>query len=425
MNTKRKTNEHGGCGLGKAALVGVAMAVLANALHAAAPEACALADPGRNEQRICLSLKMLGESVGKALRTGGRIPDECLNLGGICLVEGYMIDLSGTKDVIIFGLKSKNRPSLRLDDLVANTRCQPGEYPYCSLDPKPANVAALLRYLQSGSDSMGEPATELKRILGLMGPQQTVVGGVPRNSREAHVMIGADYEMKAVSVGRKFVEGVVSAPDRCVAEAKAQAAKGIAPLAAGGMMSRFWFHIEEGQPSFVRGTDIVAIDRCRMVVLTERQLASASGELSDAVGKDPHAEAFAREFSDYLNGPAVERIYADLENLFRIRALVLALAHDRALEQIGSSRERFLKAYTYRDEKPMAASLPPLGDYRKIDLNGGRMTLIPFAFGGVGMDMTVGDKSFRQSAAPKLTSLQAKILATRPRQDSLVWLVGT
>jgi hypothetical protein len=232
-------------------------------------------------------------------------------------------------------------------------------------------------------------------------------------------MIDADYEMKKASLGLVHISNVSSVIDRLAGSA----AKGGGAVASGGMMSRFWFHLEEGAPSFVRGEGIVAIDRCRMVVLTERQLADAEGELRDAGGTNPHAEAFAREFSDHLDRPGVriEKIYADLDNLFRLRALVLALEHDGAMEVIGSSNATFLPHYAYRDESPMKGDLPPLGNHKEVKIDGGRVMVIPFAFGGVGMDMAVGDDDFHMKSADQMSALRAEIRTTRPLKSSIVW----
>ena len=91
-------------------------------------------------------------------------------------------------------------------------------------------------------------------------------------------------------------------------------------------MARFWFDTASGCPTFQEAKGAVWIADCRVVVHTERQHVASSGELYDAAEDDPLATAFADDLSKtFGSDTAVVPIYAELENLYRLRALLLAM----------------------------------------------------------------------------------------------------
>ena len=383
----------------------------------------------KGEERRFLSLRALASKVGVA---DAALSEECRTLAGIGYVEGFMLGEADDPDVILVGRKSPNRPALRLDDLVVNLRAagQAGGYPYCSLDPVPESVRALQAVL-GGTHSLATKAEVealFQKIKAAVGPQQVVVGGVPRNSRHAHVMIDADYHMKMISQGLVKAEGVTSSIDRALNEAKDAAKNGKAMPAAGLSMARFWFHVGDGGPAFFEEPGAVWIDKCDVVVLTEKQMASSDGRLRDSHQDDPSADAFAAEFSKAFPKLTAEvRVYADLENLFRLQALLLAMEHRHALSRIGVDCDSYLRPYQYRDEAKMRASLPGLANYGQwsyrttIGNREAERFLFPIVCGGVGMDMHVAEKSFRSSAGGGLAVFRKAALGARPSRDALSW----
>lgn len=385
-------------------------------------------------RRVFLSLNILAEKVSQCLSSGGPLPEECRTLSGIGYLEGYIVQQSNPKDIILFGLTSENRPSLRLDDMIANMRiiANGSAYPYCSLDPKLENTIAL-QHLFSTAGSMNSTAemkTFFKKVQDTVGPQEVVIGGVPRNSRHAHVMIDADYHMKKVSQAHISIDGVTSYLDHSMNEAANKIRNGKPVPASEASMARFWFHIGDESPKFQQGTDIVAIDHCNVVILTEKQKATASGELVDVIEDDPHAIAFANEMSEYLSVPGSSTVpsYADLENLFRLRAILLSIEYQGAFKSIGWSFSSFIPEYKYQEEKPMNPSIPGLANYKEWthEVSSGVMTytytLFPMVCGGVGMDMSVGKADYREDLASKLFSFRMAMLLARPSKDSLVWI---
>jgi len=175
----------------------------------------------------------------------------------------------------------------------------------------------------------------------------------------------------------------------------------------------------------------VAIDECSVVILTEKQKATASGELVDVIEDDPHAIAFASEMTEYLSipGSSTVPIYAELENLFRLRALLLSIEYQKAFELIGWSFSSFIPNYKYLNEKPMDSSMDGLANYKEwtYEVSSGLITytytLFPIICGGVGMDMTVDKDNYREDLASRLVSFRMAALSARPSPDSLVWEV--
>jgi hypothetical protein len=399
------------------------------------PDIGCLHRPNPGDKRVCLSLRVLLQNVSAALLTKDPLPPEYHTLAGIGYIEGYIIDPGNPKDVIIFGLTSKNRPSLRLDDLIVNMRSIAGgsDYPYCSLDPNPESIQGLQRLFSTGGglSSTSQMKAFFKEVQEAVGPQEVVIGGVPRNSRHANVMIDADYHMKKVSQGHVSINGVTSYLDHSLNEAADKIKKGEPVPATGVSMARFWFHIGEGSPKFKKGTDIIAIDQCSVVILTERQKATVSGELVDVAEDDPHAMAFASEMSEYLSTPdsSTVPVYADLENLFRLRALLLSMEYQKAFESVGWSFSSFIQEYKYHDEQIMDPSKPGLANYRewKHEVSSGTMrytyVLFPIVCGGVGMDMTVAKSNFREDLVSRLFSFRTAALMARRSTEELSWAI--
>jgi hypothetical protein len=386
-------------------------------------------------KRVCLSLRVLSQRVNEAIKNKTSIDDAARNLGGIGYLECFIVDETGEKDIILVGRQSKKRPSLHLDDLVVNMRnlAQNRVYPRCSLDPHSKNVAAMQTLFSSKQDMSSREAMAdfFEQVKTCIGPQQVVVGGVPKNSRHAHVMIDADYHMKKVAQEHIQVPGVMSELERSLEESKQQILEGAGSVSTQQSMSRFWFHIGPNSPSFQETKGAIWLDKCPVVVLTERQSATASGDLYDVNEDDPLATAFAEEFSQaFSNLTQPVSVYADLENLFRLRALLLAMRHRESLSGIGWDDEMpFLKNYRYLKETPMPNSLPGLANRKEWShsVTTGNTTykyyLSPFICGGVSMEMEAKKERFDNRHNAWLFTFRMEALFARPSQDALTWEV--
>lgn len=391
-----------------------------------------LPPPPAGTARRCLSLRVLNKLVTDSLAEGKPVPKECLNLAGISFVEGYLVQEDEVKDLILFGLVTTNRPSLHLDDLVVFLRSasRNDSPPSCSLDPVSENNRRL-DHLMGSLRSLPRDPNSLTRVLSnAVGPQIVWVGGVPTNSRIAHVMIDADYHMKKVSQGHLSLPGITSPLDIRQGELGASAIpSNNRPI----NRSRFWFHLGADAPAFEHDEGVVRLTHCPVALLTKKQLQEADGKLSDdASGEDSRAEKFAQLMS-YSFTDLARRVpeYADLENLYRLRAIVLAIQHrddlgksDLRMDmeallfsgQVGDEGPQpFFANYHYQAEHPMPLSYPGLANCRVTG------SLISMVAGGVAMDMPVATQHFKPAAGKRLLQYRMRVIEARPKKDSLFW----
>ena len=372
-------------------------------------------------ERRCLSLRVLAELVREAEASGQPLAEEALSLAGIGRLEGFYVDTDHA-DVVLVGRREAGRPSLRLDDLVLALRIAQGDAdPFCSLDPRPEHVLRTQQVLhEKPARSDREALRRLAdRLQAAIGPQDVVVGGVPRTSHWAHVMIDADYDMKKISQGKLSVPGVASQIAMTLAERRRQIETGAQGGPAGARMSRFWFHVADGAPTFLETEGMVFVQACAVSVLTEAQRASADGTLSDSGADDDSAAAWARTFSAAYDAVArAAPSCAELENLYRLLAVARAIEHRGAAGRAGLDLSGLRQRCRLREERPMSPSLPGLAnaDADQLDHGDHRYWFASIACGGVSMELTVADASFHRDAraAVALDDLWRRACARRP-----------
>ncbi len=379
-------------------------------------------------QRACLSMRVLAqESKKKPLHKNVE------NLASMGWFEGFVVD-EENRDIILVGRRTPKWQSLHLDDLVVNVRnvWNREAFPYCSLDPRPEDVRKLDQ-IDSRADggNRDEPIERsFDRMKKAWGAQEVVVGGIPRNSHHAHVMINADYHMKKLSQGLVHLDGIRSCLDIAADRVKNHInTRGtIPPL--GMSMSRFWFHIGEGEPLYYESNGIVWLDKCSVVVLTERQRSTADGSLYDTGGDDPIARTFARELSHRFH-EAAYRVpeYAVLQNLFRLNALLRAMHMRNAAKQAKIDLSAWLNDYHYTNEHPMPSSLPGVANYRKLQgvyTKSGmpyEYIILHMTCGGVSMEMELDEQHFQDSGKEQLKQFRDVVLDSRPNSSALSWLL--
>lgn len=382
--------------------------------------------PSRTQERVCLSLRVLALEAGKV-----PLRKEVEGLAGIGWLEGFVVD-PDNRDVILIGRPTPKWPALHLDDFVVNLRnVWRGEpHPYCSLDPRPEDLRKLSQ-LASGArvvNSLDQIHGLFKQIKEAWGPQSVVVGGVPRNSRHAHVMVDADYHMKKVSQGLVELNGIRSCLEIVLEDARRQIDRTGRPPMLGMSMSRFWFHVGKGEPTYQESDGIVCLDRCSVVVLTEKQRSTADGTLYDSAEDDPHANAFAQELSERFQEVAtLVPQYADLENLFRLSAVLRAMHFRNAANQARLDLGFWLKHYRYNEERAMPPSLSGLANSKEAR---GRLTqggllyeyvLFPMVCGGVSMEINLDKRRFGATQRDQMDKLCKLVIGSRPDPAALSW----
>lgn len=241
-------------------------------------------------------------------------------------------------------------------------------------------------------------------------------------------MIDADYHMKKVSQGLVQVDGIRSCLDIVLDEAKRQVVMTgrIPPL--GMSMSRFWFHVGKGEPTYQESKGIVCLEKCSVVVLTEKQRSSADGMLYDSGEDDPHANAFAQELSDrFQTAATIVAEYANLENLFRLSAVLRAMHLRDAVNQARLDLGFWLKEYKYRAESAMPTSLRGLANSKEArgEFTKGEFlyqyVLFPMACGGVSMEINLDEHRFATTKGEQIYQLRELAISSRPHPDVLSW----
>lgn len=384
--------------------------------------------PSYEGSHIALSLRLLSKKAADCLSSRSSLPRELATLCGITRFESLLVD-DVNQDIVLVGQQIGGGSPLHLDDLVVCMRSiwRAGtEAVSCSLDPRRENILAI----QQASAKIGTIQSPeagrrmIQQVKGIWGSQVIRVGGVPRDSRYAHIMIDADYHMKKVSLGAQKLSGIDSYLDLKVSDAKERIAQGDDMVPPGLSFNRFWFSVEKEFPIFTEDEGIVWVKACPIVLFTEKQIGASSGELYDVKEDDPVAIAYAKGFSDQFPRLAEQVApYADLRNLYLLKAVLESMRFRQAAEKVGLNMDVFLGQYACKTASPMPDSLEGCVLSQEAFLKGKdgstNYWYFPVTFGGVNMEMGVRERSFEKDE--KLKRVKSKVLQKRPSPDALFW----
>jgi hypothetical protein len=384
--------------------------------------------PSYDGTYTAMSLRVLSTKAAECLSSRSSVPRDLATLCGITRFESFLVD-EGSRDVILIGKPVGGGSPLHLDELVVAMRSiwRGGtEAVSCSLDPRRENVLAI----QQTNSQYGKVQTPeqgkrmIQQVKASWGPQLVRVGGVPKDSRYAHIMIDADYHLKKVSLGVLKISGVNSYLDMKVSDAKERIAQGEDKIASGMSFNRFWFNVEKEFPAFTEDEGIVWLKACPIVLFTEQQMGASSGELFDVDEDDPVATAYAKAFSEAFPRSADQVApYADLRNLYFLKALLESMRFRQAAERVGLDMDVFLSQYACKTGTPMPDSMEGCVVNQEAFLKGkdGSTTywFFPVTFGGVNMEMEVKEKNFEKDE--KLKRVKSKVMQKRPSHDALFW----
>ncbi|MBL7790798.1 MAG: DUF1598 domain-containing protein [Saprospiraceae bacterium] len=365
------------------------------------------------EEYLCISLSRLINA--ESFTTTKTAPPGMDTLFGMSLLEGYILDPEN-HDIILFGKRDPSRRPLNFFDVLINFQSVFGnsyQAPYCSLDPLPENMKKLEEVFHSKYDSYQD---QFDAANSAIGGQQVVVGGVPNYSNHAFIMIYADYQMKAVSQGyikipgiRSLIEIYKSIPDKEVS-----------------LSSRFWFHIKKPEgavsyPNFTYDSGIVKIQDCPVIILTEKQQMDSKGNLTDKNAEsDPVSEAFAAEFSNnFSQAVLLNSKFCELENLYRLHALFLAMKYQGAIKESNFDVSPFFRLQLVPN-KGLPKELPGLVNADLIQNT--NSTIFTIVAGGVSMDMNISDNNLTNQTF--LKEPRKIILEGRKNELPVYWLAS-
>ena len=384
--------------------------------------------PSYDGTYTAMSLRVLSKKAADCLSSRASVPRDLATLCGIDRFETFLVD-EGNQDVILMGKPVGGGSPLHLDELVVAMRSiwrGGAEAVSCSLDPRREDILAVQRTNeQYGKVETPEKSKRMiQQVKGIWGSQLVRVGGVPKDSRYAHIMIDADYHMKKVSLGALKISGINSYLDMKVSDAKERIAQGEDTIPSGMSFNRFWFNIEKEFPAFTEDEGIVWLKACPVVLFTEQQMGAFSGELFDVDEDDPVAMAYAKAFSDAFPRLAEQVApYSDLRNLYHLKAVLEAMRFRQAAERVGLDMDVLLRQYACKTGTPMPDSMEGCVVHQEAFLKGkdgkGTYWYFPVTFGGVNMEMEVRERSFEKD--DKLKRLKSKVLQKRPSPEALFW----
>ena len=284
-----------------------------------------------------VSLKGLMKAIDEAAE--GPLPADVVFLAGLQRVthvfvdpDGHDIVLAGPAEAITIdaagnavGAESQ-RPPLQLEDLIAALRAIDAARAggiRCSIDPTPEGLTRLQTLLRSQRGLGPDPDATLRRMEEALGPQVVSVGGVPADTRFAHVLVAADYRMKRIGMGLES-SGVAGLPSYT------------ALVPAGGTaaaLPRFW--LEPSYEPLTRDPDELAwqINGRTMTCLTESDLLAKGGVKRGRGVADGIAKKWCAAMTTHYDALAAHQpVFADLVNCIDL-AVVAALIQGRQLDR--------------------------------------------------------------------------------------------
>lgn len=286
-----------------------------------------------------VSLAGLLKAVRQSQETGVPVAAEVVYLGGLTAVEMVLVDpeqhdivLVGPAEAPVVGMQGSvvgeqtGRPLLVFEDLIMALRSMDSARTAgmsCSIDPTPEGIARLQALLRRQGPVRGNPEPLLRNMETALGPQSVTVGGVPADSRFAHVLVAADYRMKRIGMGFD-PSGVKQLPSYLSM---------IPQNAATATMPRFW--LEAKYDPIQRDPDELAwrFSGRRMVCLTENEMADPNGQRTRQGKADPLAEKWCGLMTEHYSKLAeVQPIFAELQNCIDL-AVVATLIRSRQLDQ--------------------------------------------------------------------------------------------
>jgi hypothetical protein len=393
---------------------------------------------GPPEEVRVVSLKALQTKL-RDCQPKNTCSNELFRFAGLNTILGFAADETN-QDMIFFGQSDPGLPPLYLEDFVIALRNVGMKYaplegnvyqysfPGCSIDPVPQVMKELQMIEQQFAASRS--LSEIERVLGswrrsCQKPQTVAVMGIPFDTRFAHVMVKADYDMKILADGSDKLDtpGFISMTDMALEEARqAVLQKQAASISISGL-NRFWFY--PGENVYEEDQGAVFLKYCPVNLLTEKMYSDAGGKALHTGMVHPQAKRFADNFTALYDEMARQRpIYRELENLFRFVALANLMKPEKTVSvDLLYLIEDFKIAST-----PVAKSLPGRyavkdWEHREETQQGSSTLRLWFPSCG-GVDIAIDERKRRieRNSMGRLAALGTEARKNRPSPDSYTWI---
>lgn len=366
---------------------------------------------------------------------------DLIHLAGITNITGYVID-QVNKDVILIGDVDNSQPKLFLEDFILALRnawwqytdlkgnTQYYSYPGCSIDP----VSDVMKKLQDvaskfyNSSSTEQIENSIEEWNDICGSQQKVsVLGIPFHTHFAKVMVKADYDMKSLVDGSDSlnIPNFSSLVDMKLNLIKNASRNGKSPSISLTSTNRFWYY--PGENLYVEDDGVLLIGKCQVVLLTEEEFVTSTGQTVGTGQSDPLAQRFSQNYSSLYSEIAQLRpIYKELENLFRFVALAKILKFKSVLEEADLSLE-YLFNHIEIPQDHVTETVPGRHSIKRLEhkreLTNGYQTIqlwLP-SCGGVDIRIEPSTQHFKKINTSELIQLKEKVIEARPTSEALMW----
>lgn len=362
-----------------------------------------------------ISLRGLDEALARVIREGANLPDEMRFLAGLQRIE-YVLVYPEQNDIVLAGYAegwevdargnmvgaTTGRAVMQLDDLLIALRTARDAARggiLCSIDP---NEEGLSRVMSGKAAIPGAGPQELAEAMAReLGPQSIRFGGVPAESRFAHVLLGADYRMKRL--GMNFDRSPVKGLSSYLQMLKSTSAAGNQNL-----LPRWWLTTNyqpllsdrDGLAWRLRGQGVKA--------MSENDFLAANGQRKQTGKASPLAQKWADQMTNKYEDLSVkEPIFGELRNCMDLAVIAALVVKEDLFGKAALDLVTLLSA----DRYPTHQYKTPKQVDSKASVVAARDGYIMSASGGVQINSWA--EASRKETSDDLTPIRSVVKETR------------
>lgn len=354
-----------------------------------------------------ISLVQLEAACEEFARKKQLVTGEMQFLAGLQRID-YIFVYPETKDLVIAGPAegfvpdgvgravgvTTGRPPLRLDDLMVALRAlERGGVIGCSIDPVPANLAALKAYVAQNSDvtTPENAKARYEQMAQILGMQDVRVMGVPAESHFAVALVDADFRMKRLAMG------IEPSPIRGLKSHLSMIGPGA------NTMERWWF--APLYTALARSEDRLAFQFSgpRLQLMAQNELVSDSGQRTGAAFTAVSVQRFSKQFTEKFPELAdASPTFAELQSLVDLSIVAALFKKEQLPAKASWTPTLFLDA----ERAPIARHNVPKQVTTVVNYKASNRLFIGLIGGGVTIDpmQTLNRIEFRSDAEGKLKS---------------------
>jgi Protein of unknown function (DUF1598) len=292
-----------------------------------------------------ISLRKLQEAIQQSIDQDRPLSEELMYLAGLQRVE-YVFAYPEQNDIVIAGPaepwtvrddssvvgKFSGRPVLHLEDLLTalrSTEATQQEVISVSIDPTPEGELRLKQLLTQIKTQKINPQSAESALKEAFGPQKVKLTAVPKNSRMAHTLVAADYQMKRLAMNLE-ASPVAGLPSYLDLIRTGGAGKGLQP--------RFWITTKLDSISHSEDRLAWKINGSSVKAMTEDQYISQSGQRVGVGESNKMAQKWSDIFTAKYDQLCVANsVFGDLLNVIDLN-LVATIIQSQQLEDIAGCK---------------------------------------------------------------------------------------